>query len=275
MKKLACRYAIIQFLPYPETGEFANVGIALLCPETGYFGFKLQERRYRRITQFFDRVDGAIYTQTISAFKRELERIREQLREGSATRSGPDYARELFTHLIHPREAILRFGPMRVLLTESPTQAVDKLFGFYVEHDFVTQDYQERELEQRVKRLLNGVDLPRPFRPYKVGNEDLSVQFQLVQLDGGQPNKIIKPFYLAQDESNKILSHGGVWVDKIKRLRRRHLLPADVMFTVKGPERASDRRFAAFQEICADLQEFQIAVVPAAEEQRILDFAIQ
>jgi len=30
MKKFACQYAIVRFLPYLETGEFANVGIVML-----------------------------------------------------------------------------------------------------------------------------------------------------------------------------------------------------------------------------------------------------
>ena len=44
MKRFACHYAIIRFLPYPETQEFANVGVVLACPESGYFGFKLEKR---------------------------------------------------------------------------------------------------------------------------------------------------------------------------------------------------------------------------------------
>ena len=42
MNKFAYRYAIVQFQPYSETGEFANVGVVLVCPETGFFDFKLQ-----------------------------------------------------------------------------------------------------------------------------------------------------------------------------------------------------------------------------------------
>jgi hypothetical protein len=30
---------------YLETGEFANVGVAMVCPQTGYFGFRLQHPR--------------------------------------------------------------------------------------------------------------------------------------------------------------------------------------------------------------------------------------
>ncbi len=37
--KVACNYAIIRFLPYPETEEFVNVGVVLACPSALPRGF--------------------------------------------------------------------------------------------------------------------------------------------------------------------------------------------------------------------------------------------
>ncbi len=54
MTRIACQYAIVRFMPYIETGEFANVGILLWAPKTRYLGFKLLRRKHARITQFFD-----------------------------------------------------------------------------------------------------------------------------------------------------------------------------------------------------------------------------
>lgn len=39
--RVPCQYAIIQFMPYPETGEFANVGVVLACPQMRYLGARL------------------------------------------------------------------------------------------------------------------------------------------------------------------------------------------------------------------------------------------
>ena len=77
MSRVACRYAIIRFMPYVETGEFANVGIVLACPATGFFGFKLQDRRYRRVTQFFEHIEARDYTQALRLFRDELNRIQD------------------------------------------------------------------------------------------------------------------------------------------------------------------------------------------------------
>ena len=45
MTAVACRYAVVQFAPCRETGEFANAGVVLLCPATGFFGYQLQTQR--------------------------------------------------------------------------------------------------------------------------------------------------------------------------------------------------------------------------------------
>ncbi len=97
MSFFACRYAVVQFLPYAETGEFANVGIALLCPDTGYFGFRLQNaRRTKRITGFFERLDRSIYVRALDLFQQELGRVKAHFDTEAINTSG-DAARQLFT----------------------------------------------------------------------------------------------------------------------------------------------------------------------------------
>ena len=59
----------MRFLPYLETGEFANVGIVLFCPESGYFGYKLMSRVRARITAFFEELDGKVYREALETFQ--------------------------------------------------------------------------------------------------------------------------------------------------------------------------------------------------------------
>lgn len=270
MKRFACRYAIVRFLPYAETQEFANVGVVLACPETGYFGFKLEKRHAKRITDFFREIDARVYRQAMAGFEAELERIAGEVQR---QRPAPDQLRALFDAFAHPREAIIRLGSARALLAEEPTQAVEKLFGHYVGRDFVTHEYKEQTLTRRVRNLLEGLQLPAPFREKEIGDDYVHAQFPLVQLQDDQPIKVIKPFFLAQEEPIKILKHGGLWVEQVKFLHRRRLLPPDVMFAVEGPTSADGLRFEAYEEICRDLGEFDIQVVPATQEQQIRVFA--
>lgn len=271
MKKYACRYAIVRFLPYPETEEFANIGIVLTCPETGYFGFKLQKRRHGRVTNFFDEVKSKTYREALAMFDKELARINEDV---YATAQQPDELRSIFGALVHPREAIIRFSESRSRLVDHPEDALEQLFRYYVERDFVTHEYKEQVLERRIRTLVHGLKLVKPFRAMNLGDEYTVAHFPLVQADGGTLVKAIKPFYLNQSDPSKIITHGGLWVDRIKRLRKRNLLPEAVLFAVDGPSEDAGKRYFAYKEICEDLEGYEIQIVPTFQEQRIVDFAV-
>jgi len=140
MTHVACRYAIVQFAPYADTGEFANVGIVIGCPETGYFDFKLQTERFARITAFFDALNADVYRTALKSIETELERIQclvINLPTGSAR---ADQIRSLITALTHPREAMIRFGPVRPILAHDPATQLINLFGHYVDHAFATPE---------------------------------------------------------------------------------------------------------------------------------------
>lgn len=159
MSLSACRYAVVQFLPYAETGEFANVGIALLCPEARYFGYRLQPaRRTRRITAFFERLDRADYVRALRLFQQELSRVGALLNNEIFPQGKAEAARQLFTALTHPREAMVRFSPVRAVMADSPQQMLDELFGRYVEHDFATREYRE---DVPTNDLQSRLSLPR------------------------------------------------------------------------------------------------------------------
>lgn len=137
MKKYACRYALVQFVPYSEAGEFANVGVVLICPEPGYFNFQLQTRKSARVTAFFDKLKPAVYLTAIKVIQGELARIGEAVANAPSAESRASYRRELFSGLVHPREAIVRFGTPRAVLTDSPKHELKRLFDHYVAREQV------------------------------------------------------------------------------------------------------------------------------------------
>lgn len=271
MKRIGCRYAIVRFLPYAETQEFANVGIVLTCPETGYFGFKLEKRRFGRVAAFFAKLDMKVYRAAMGGFEKELARVAGYIADNQLR---DNELRAAFDSLVHPREAIVRFGSVRPKLVDSPEEALEQLFAYYVEHDFATPEHQERMVMKRVRALVNSLKLDRPFKPRDIGDPDyIHVKFPLVQADNDHVLKAIKPFFLAQDEPNKILTHGGGWVDRIKRLRNRKLLPDAVLFAVEGPSASAGSCYEAYEEICAELRGYDVQVIPATQDQQIRAFA--
>ena len=73
--KLACNYTVLRFFPYPETGEFVNLGIAMACPDLHWFDFRLETRRQDRITNFFPELKHSkgAFIEGRKLFKEELE----------------------------------------------------------------------------------------------------------------------------------------------------------------------------------------------------------
>lgn len=275
MKKFACQYALLRFRPFVETGEFANVGIALIAPEARFFGFRIL-KRYGRITQFFHQLDRQIYLDGRQLFKEEMDRFALELRrlalDGRKTQPDIVLARNLFAEVVRPREAMLQFADQRVVLAEDPKATLLQLFDHYVERNFVTKEYQERLLENNVRKLLFNAQVGARYQREKVGTEDFAVNFPFVDMVEGKAERVIKPLYLAQGDSTKILTHGGQWVDKVRRLRKRNALPPKVLFPVTQPA-ANTKPYHAFQEIRQDLLAENVQVVAADDERQILKFA--
>lgn len=275
MKKFVCQYALLRFRPFVETGEFANVGIVMMAPEARFFGFRLL-KRYGRITQFFHQLDRKVYLDGRELFKEELDRFTGELRrlalDGRKTQPDIPLARNLFTELVRPREAMLQFAEQRVVLADNPKEKLVQLFDHYIERNFVTKEYQERLLESTVRKLLFRGQMGTQYRPEKIGTPDFTVNFPFVLMADGKAQRIIKPLYLAQGDTTKILNHGGQWVDKIRRLRKRNALPKDVLFPVTAPQ-TDTKAYDAFTEIRDDFVTIDVQVVPANDESGILKFA--
>lgn len=279
MKRLACKYSVIQFLPYPETGEFANVGVLLVCEKTGLLDFRLETKRTSRYTAFFQNLDAGLYRYATKNLAGEMKRIRNLTAYGFKSD-----LMSAFDSLTHPRETILRFGAPRVVLTENPTQELEDLFEHYVRHGFAKDANYETELERKVRNCLKELKLAAPFRNKKVGNDLYAVQFPLVQTLGDKTAKAIKPFFLGQQTPNAIYDHADRWIAKLKRLEDMELMPERVLFAVKGPQQtqvsdADDykKRDFAFHEVRNELARFaEIALDKDGNGiQAIRDFAVQ
>lgn len=277
MKKLACQYALLRFRPFVETGEFANVGVVLLCPEGRFFGFKLL-KKYGRITKFFHQLDSKVYLNGKALFTEELERFSLHLRrsalDGRKRLADLPLAVDLFAELTRTRDAMLQFDERRVVLADDPRAKLNELFDHYVERNFVTKAYQERLLESSVRRMLFNLDsrIGAQYSQEKVGTSDYLVNFPFVRKNNEMVDRIIKPLYLAQEDSTKVLTHGGLWVDKVKRLSKRRALPSNVLFPLAAPK-SDSKAFLAYEEIRQELLDAGVQVALSNDEQRIVAFA--
>lgn len=276
MKPLACRYSIIQFVPYVETGEFANIGIVLACPQQGFFNYLLQDRRTKRITDFFDALDRGHYKRAVKAVEEELSRIRSTLLRAPID-GRADALRGIFLALTQPREAIVRFSQPRVLMAEDPAQALQDKFDHYVDHSFATPEYIEHAMNARLRSLLGSMNLIAPFKPERIGNDQINAKFDFVQTLDASPVKVIKALNLSHKDPNDIAAHGDVWVGRMGRLKRHGQLPQDILFNVELPDAGETVRYDVGQELMHALERQEIVVVPGHDQdalKRIQEFAL-
>ena len=277
MKKIPCQYAIVRFAPFIETGEFANVGIIMMAPKAGYFGFILQTRRYGRITKFFNELDVKVFRSAMSDLNDELERIHGVLKAHGFDRrlreSDVEFAKALFVEVLRPRESIVRFSKLRAVLADEPKETLKELFAYYIERNFVTKEYRETTLEKGMRRLLFQSALGERFKPECIGDDEFHVTFPFVEMHDELPTKVIKQLNLAQDDSTNILEHGGKWMFRMNELKKRHVLPERVLLAVDGPTE-NDRRDNAYREAVEMLSDTGVTVLPYEKQEKILEFAL-
>lgn len=180
-------------MPFIETAEFANVGILIMSPKEGYFVLKLQIKRSKRITQFFDNLGANVFRTAINDLKEELARVHDVLKAHGFDRrrmvNDDGFDRGLFAEVIRPRETIIRFSEPCVVLAENPKETLDQLYAFYVERNFVTKEYRETVLGKGIRNLLLNAQIGGRFQRERVGDEEFTVPFPFVEFYDNKPEK--------------------------------------------------------------------------------------
>jgi hypothetical protein len=134
VKNVACQYSFVRFLPYPETGEFANVGVLLACPSTGFFGSKLiSHPATNRVLAFFESLDEKILRSALTDLDKELARIGKIVAELYPAQ-GSALITRFFAEVVRPRESLLRFSAAGAVMSADPKATLDELYIRLVAH---------------------------------------------------------------------------------------------------------------------------------------------
>nr|WP_298248475.1 DUF3037 domain-containing protein [uncultured Halomonas sp.] len=243
-----CNYAVLRFQPYPETGEFANLGVVMLC-NNGTFLYRLETRHYKRITQFFSKLDKKVLLNARRGIANELARISDVMQKHA---SDSKLQLSVFKHLTGPSETILRFSRPGVIAAAKPEEALEKLFLNYVHHEFDSKPDVEQQLTQRVNRLLKNL----PNRHYDKGTLTAGyykVTFPFLWQDNSTPRQAIKPISFDLDDPSSILEKGDKWVSKMERLIAAGAAPADAVFISRRPT-AQGQHLKAYIEVARALE---------------------
>lgn len=273
MKEIVCNYAPLRFLPYRETAEFVNVGIVVQCPQVDFFGFRLIPlKKTARVTNFFPELKVKLFKAALQGVAQDLERIRLEHQHLGADEESPATAKVKiadFCQLVRRREGLLHFGEVGVLMAATPEQAVEDLFGRFVERQFAQRkEYQEVVMRNRLAKFLKDWKLARYYDVNKkVGDEDFHVVMPFVHFTNDLIVKVIKPLDLDKGEPSDVYHHGGAWVKNMERLRNRQHMPKEVIFTVNFPNEG--KRLSAANEICTELRGLGVVPVPFEDVSKV------
>jgi len=121
----ACNYAVLRFLPYPETGEFVNVGVVVNCLQPCLFDFRVEPQMTTRIKALFPDENEQAFAAGTAAMRQELLRVQAMIRD-------PKTCQFAFQEAVRSRESTFRFGEVRTLLTADVEHLAEELFKRYV-----------------------------------------------------------------------------------------------------------------------------------------------
>lgn len=254
-----CNYSILRFLPYPETGEFVNIGIVLLT-NNGEFRFKIATRR-QRVTRFFETLDSKVYIRARNEVDEELTRL---VGFFASRRNEISLLATTFKHLTQPRETMMRFSEPGTITTTDIGETLETLFDHYVNHSFANKEYQEKVLERQLGSLLATSNLKQRYSERRLGDSEYDVRFPFVLMADEQAAQAIKPLYFGQAEPSRILEHGDAWQAKVMRLKRAQRLAKDTLFITEPPSEDQPKLIKAYEEVTNALADVEgVRVVSA------------
>ncbi|MBC3766978.1 DUF3037 domain-containing protein [Neptunicella marina] len=264
------QYAVVRFMPFIETREFANVGVVLIAPKTGRFLFKLAPKRFGRVTQFFEDLDGKLYKNAIDTFTAELDRIQQYcIDHGIRGKQLVDYFGELTRH----RESVVHFGNVgRKMGEENDIVELENLYQRFVARNFVNDDYREKQMV-RVLRQTFKTKLPVKYveKTLKAGIFDITVPFVRKTEQG---IRVIKPLAFDQLTPLKAAEHGELWVNRIQKLINNNVvMPDRALFAVERPTLDRANFVQVYDHIVGEIKHLGVNVDQFDNMEGILRFA--
>lgn len=279
--KLACNYTVLRFLPYPESGEFVNLGIAMACPDLHWFDYRLETRRVDRITNFFPELkhNKDNFIEGRKLFRAELDRMCAVLNDGDDEaqlrfKENAKMFNQAFLTLVRPREEAFCFSTPRTCLTDNPQDALEKLFDHYVERCFAQrQEYQETLMTRRLRTVFSAKQILRHYAEHTFTGDLCTAHFPFVRQHDDRFTRAIRPLDLDKKETHQIVAHADAWKSKLERLRSIPEHPDHTLFVVRHPR--SGKRLDVCQQMCKELEETGAALLTKDDQAGILDFAQQ
>lgn len=269
-------YATVQFRPYRETEEFANVGVVMCAPKAGFFDYRIETKSFSRVRAFFGDLDRQLPVRATHYIASELERIKLMVARGHT----PQGMQLLFEEVTKVREGIVYYSHARPAIIDGELQAaLAGLYQHYVHHSFAKRPSATEQLEGAMRTLLEQHDLRKHYQQRNL-EDDLGLvkaRVPFTHQKHGKTMKAIRPLSLVLSTPHKILDDAEQWAGRFRRLFDAGVLTPDgVILPLEEPDETATPGVIMAVNLAKDIfNRHHIAAVRADDEDRILTFAAQ
>lgn len=264
-----CLYSIVRYAPYAETEEFANVGVVICAPKDRKFSYMLTNANDARVRAFFR--DDVIFSFAKEAVDKELNFACKQIEKLNSSEKIANF----FNYLIARKESVIHYSNARVIMTDSPEDALLKLFNKFVNHSEVTKESREQILNRELKRSFSHYkELKDCFKKHTLGGDLTKFTLPFVAKQDNEIKCAIKPLAFVQDKPEKMMEHCDSWTSKIVRASSEGLLDiSTVLLTIDGPSKPDYIESKAMKEIRNTFDKHNINHLEHKDERGIIEFA--
>ena len=263
------QYAVVRFMPFIETREFANIGVVMIAPKTGKFLYRLAPSRFGRVTQFFDDLEGKLYKNAVTGFNAELERIQVYCeRKGLRDKKLVEY----FSEVTRRRESVLHFGKVGTLMGNTEIFELDKLYQRFVGRDFVNPPYREEQMVKVLKQTF-AAQITAKYTHKKLKAGVMDIPMPLVYA-GNYGVKVIKPLAFEQNTPLKAYEHGIHWANRVGVLINKGIITPDrALFTLERPITEQMDIAQVYDDVVGEINQLGVQVEEFTNTENIIQFA--
>jgi hypothetical protein len=178
--KTAYTYTVLRYVHDIATGEFLNVGVALLAPERRYVN-ALCRTTYGRLKEVFPSLDGESFRAAMRHVTHEFERFQKELADELPLRSSAAGIMGYAHAVLGADDSSLQWAPMGSGVTADPGVTLEQLYErFVMAHEPRSPAHrrQDEDIWKRFSLELQQRQVLRHFVKKTIAVDDDQVEFK-------------------------------------------------------------------------------------------------
>ena len=203
-------FTVLRYVHDIATGEFLNVGVALLAAERRYVN-ALCRTTFQRLRSVFPTLDGESFRASMRHVTHEFERLHEQLRDQLALRDQAAGVMAFAHSVLGADDSSLQWSPMGAGVTVDPERTLEQLFDRFVmtyERETTTRRRQDDDdVWRHFSHELQQRQVLKHFVPKTIAVRDDQIEFEHAWKNGVWHCLAPVSFDLASAESIRDKAH--------------------------------------------------------------------